>query len=37
MIEIPRNACGYIDYWRAEEMIALGRERTRRAFAAAVL
>lgn len=37
MIEVPRNACGYIEYWRAEEMIALGRERTRRAFAAAVL
>ena len=32
MIEIPRNACGYIEYWRAEEMIALGRERTQRAF-----
>ena len=37
MIEIPRNACGYIEFWRAEEMIALGRERTRRAFEAAVL
>jgi len=35
MIEIPRNACGYIEYWRAEEMIALGRERTRQAFEAA--
>lgn len=31
-IEIPRNACGYHEYWRAAEMIALGRERTERAF-----
>ncbi len=36
MIEVPRNACGYIEFWRAEEMIALGRERTRQAFEAAV-
>ena len=34
MIEIPRNACGLFEYWRAQEMIALGRERTARAFAA---
>jgi len=37
MIEIPRNACGYIEFWRAEAMIALGLERTRRAFKAAVV
>jgi len=36
MIEIPRNACGYMEFWRAEEMIALGRKRTRRAFEVAV-
>lgn len=26
-IEIPRNACGFHEFWRAEELIALGRER----------
>lgn len=31
-IEIPRNACRIHEFWRAEEMIALGRERTVRAF-----
>ena len=35
MIEMPRNACGLFEFWRAAEMIALGRERTARAFAAA--
>jgi NTE family protein len=34
-VEIPRNACGLLEFWRAEELIALGRERTSRAFAAA--
>jgi NTE family protein len=33
MVEIPRNACAFHEFWRAEEMIALGRERTERAFA----
>jgi len=32
MVEIPRNACGLLEFWRAEELIALGRERTARAF-----
>jgi NTE family protein len=32
-VEIPRNACGFHEFWRAEELIALGRERTARAFA----
>lgn len=32
-VEIPRNACAYYEFWRAKEMIALGRERTERAFA----
>jgi NTE family protein len=33
-VEIPRNACGFYEFWRAAEMIALGRERTAKAFAA---
>jgi len=32
-VEIPRNACGYFEFWRAEELIALGRECAARAFA----
>ncbi len=34
-IEIPRNACGSHEFWRAEELIALGRDRTAKAFALA--
>jgi NTE family protein len=26
-VEIPRDACGFHEFWRAEELIALGRER----------
>jgi NTE family protein len=37
VIEIPRNACGYIEFWRAEEMITVGRERARQAFETAML
>lgn len=33
MIEIPRNACGFFEFWRAEELIELGRERAAQAFA----
>ena len=33
-VEIPRNACGFHEFWRAAEMIALGRSRTAQAFAA---
>jgi NTE family protein len=33
IIEIPRNACHIHEFWRAEEMIAMGRERTAKAFA----
>ncbi len=33
IVEIPRNACGYHEFWRAKELIALGHERTARAFA----
>jgi len=32
MVEIPRNACGFFEFWRAEELIMLGRERAARAF-----
>lgn len=32
-IEIPSNACGFHEFWRAEELIAIGRECARRAFA----
>lgn len=32
-IEIPRNACAYYEFWRAKELIDLGRKRTERAFA----
>jgi NTE family protein len=31
-IEIPRNACGFFEFWRAEELIELGRERAAQAF-----
>jgi NTE family protein len=34
-IEIPRNACGYHEFWRAQELIALGRERAAQALAGA--
>jgi NTE family protein len=34
VVAIPRNACGYHEFWRAEELIALGRERAASAFAA---
>lgn len=33
IVHIPRNACGYHEFWRAQEMIAFGRSRTQRAFA----
>ncbi|HUH92100.1 MAG TPA: patatin-like phospholipase family protein [Casimicrobiaceae bacterium] len=35
LVEVPRTACGYHELWRAEKLIALGRERTAQAFAAA--
>jgi NTE family protein len=35
LVEIPRNACGYFEFWRAEELIALGREQAAQAFAQA--
>lgn len=33
LIEIPRNICGFFEFWKAEELIALGRERAALAFA----
>jgi NTE family protein len=33
LIEIPRNACGFFEFWKAEELIALGRQRASFAFA----
>jgi NTE family protein len=35
MVEVPRNACGFFEFWRAEELIALGRERAAQAFSRA--
>jgi NTE family protein len=32
VIQIPRNACRIHEFWRAEDLIRLGRERTARAF-----
>jgi len=32
-VEVPRNACGFFEFWRAEELIDLGRERAAQAFA----
>lgn len=31
-VDIPRNACGFFEFWRAEELIDLGRKRTAQAF-----
>ena len=33
-VQIPRNACGLYEFWRARELIELGRERAALAFAA---
>jgi len=33
LITIPRNACAFYEFHRAEELIALGRKRTREALA----
>jgi NTE family protein len=35
LVEIPQNACGFFEFWRAEELIELGRERAAQAFARA--
>lgn len=32
-VEIPRNACGYHEFCRADELIALGRERAAQSLA----
>jgi NTE family protein len=36
IIKVPRNACGFFEFWRAEELIALGRERAANAFSKAM-
>lgn len=36
-VSVPRDACGFFEFWRAEELIALGRDRAERAFAQAGL
>ena len=33
LVQIPRNACGFFEFWRAEELIELGRDRAAQAFA----
>lgn len=33
-VSIPRDACGFHEFWRAQELIALGRERVAEAMAA---
>jgi NTE family protein len=32
LIEVPRNACGFFEFWKAEELIALGHQRAALAF-----
>ena len=32
VIDIPRNACGFFEFWKAEELIRLGRVRAAHAF-----
>ena len=32
IVQIPRNACGFHEFWRAAELIALGRDRAARAL-----
>lgn len=36
VVKLPRDACGYFEFWRAAEMIALGRACAARALAQAV-
>ena len=30
VVKIPRNACGFLEFYRAQEMIALGRKEAER-------
>ncbi len=32
-VAVPRNACGFFEFWRAHELIELGHERAAQAFA----
>ena len=36
VIEIPRDACGFHEFWRAREMIALGRAQAERTLGSAL-
>lgn len=36
LVQVPRNACGFFEFWRAEELIELGRARAAQAMAAAL-
>ena len=33
MVEVPRDACGFFEFWRAQELISLGRDSAAQAFA----
>ena len=30
VVKIPRNACGFLEFYRAQEMIELGRQEAER-------
>jgi len=32
VVNVPRNACGFFEFWKAEELIELGRQRAAQAF-----
>ena len=36
LVQIPRNACGFFEFWRADELIELGRERVADAVSSAM-
>ncbi len=36
VVEVPCNACAFFEFWRARELIAIGRERAGRALAGLV-
>ncbi len=36
LVQVPRNACGFFEFWRAEELIELGRARAAQAMATAM-
>ena len=36
LVQVPRDACGFFEFWRAEELIELGRARAAQAMATAM-